>query len=146
MIGASTSVTCSLAGDQCRTLPDQVVRALGSRIERRARHGEHLASLLEGEAGGDQRSRAARRLDDDDTMRKPRDDAVAPRKIPSARLPGERHFAQRRATLDEALEERAVLVRVDALMPTREHRNRARGERGPMRARIDAARQVRRRW
>src|SRR5581483_5547125 len=35
---------------------EQVVGAAAARIERRARHGEHVAPLFEGEAGGDQRA------------------------------------------------------------------------------------------
>jgi hypothetical protein len=37
-------------------MADEVVGALGPRIEGRARHGEDLAALFEGEAGGDERS------------------------------------------------------------------------------------------
>ena len=59
-------------GDQRRALLEQAVGALGARIERRARHREHLAALFVGHARGDQRARAARRLDDDDTDRQAR--------------------------------------------------------------------------
>src|SRR5688572_31507266 len=39
-------------------------RSLGTRIERRAGHGEYLAALFQRHARGDQRAGAPRRLDD----------------------------------------------------------------------------------
>ncbi len=39
------------------------LRALAARVERRAGHGQHLAALLVGQAGGDQRTRAHLGLD-----------------------------------------------------------------------------------
>ena len=53
-------------GHQRRALLEQAVGAFGARIERRARHGEHLAALFAGEPRGDQRAGAPRRFDDDD--------------------------------------------------------------------------------
>ena len=50
---------------QVRAVAQQVVGSFGARIERRAGRGEDLAPLLGGEAGGDQRAGAARRLDHD---------------------------------------------------------------------------------
>ena len=80
-IGASASSTSS--GSVTSVAPDlqQLVGALGARIERMARHGEHLAALLGGHARRDQRARAARRLDDQHAQREARDDAVAAREI-----------------------------------------------------------------
>ena len=73
-------------------LLEQLVAALRARIERRAGHREHLAALLEREAGGDQRARALRRLDDHHARRKARDEPVAAGKVARARLPAHRHF------------------------------------------------------
>ena len=79
-------------GHQRRALLEQPVGAFGARIERRARHREHLAALFAGQARRDQRARAARRFDHHDADRKPGDQPVAARKIVRARLPSERHF------------------------------------------------------
>ena len=48
--------------DQLGTLPEQAVAAARHRVVDRARHREHLAPRLGGQAGGDQRARAARRI------------------------------------------------------------------------------------
>ena len=58
--------------DQRRALLEQAVGAFGARIERRARHREHLAALLEREPRGDQRAGAARRFDHHDADREAR--------------------------------------------------------------------------
>ena len=41
-------------GNQSRALLDEIISAGSTRIERRVRHGENLAALLGGDAGGDQ--------------------------------------------------------------------------------------------
>src|SRR5215471_10879046 len=75
----------------------------------RARYREHLASLLQREARGDQRARFRRRLDDDNAARHARDDAVAAREMPRLRLRAERQFGNDRAALDKCVVEVLVL-------------------------------------
>ena len=53
---------------------------------RRARHGEHVAAEVGREPRGDERARAPRGLDDDDSGGEPRDDAVADREVLGPRL------------------------------------------------------------
>ena len=77
---------------QDRALAEQAVRALGPRVERGARHGEDIAALFAGEAGGDERARIQRCLDYDHAARKARDDAVAAREMLGGRLMSHRHF------------------------------------------------------
>ena len=105
-------------GHQGRALSNEHVGAGGARIERQAGNSEDLAPLLHRKTRRDQRSRAACRLDHHHPTRKPRDDAVAPRKVAPARLAGDRHFGERGPALDEPLERRPVLARIDALMPS----------------------------
>ena len=55
--------------DKGRAFPDQLVRALSSRVERRPGHGENLPTLIQSEARRDQRARAASSLDDHNPKR-----------------------------------------------------------------------------
>jgi hypothetical protein len=75
--------------DEGRALLEQVVGALGARIERRAGHGEHFAALFEREPRGDQRARSPGRFHHHDADRKSRDEPVAAGEITGARLPAE---------------------------------------------------------
>ena len=61
---------------QYRAVADQAVGATAARVERRARHREHLAALFAGETSGNQRARARRRLDHDDTARQAGNDRL----------------------------------------------------------------------
>jgi hypothetical protein len=129
-------------GAQGRTVTDEVVRALGARVERRTRNGEHLASLLEGETRRDQRSRAPGRLDDDDAVGQARNDAVTARKVAAARLPPHRHFGQNRpARLDDLAQERLIVGRIDPVLPAGEHGDGARRQRRRMGTGVDPARE-----
>ena len=106
-------------------------------------HGEDFATLIGGEAGGDERTRAAGGLDDHDPAREPCDNTIAAWEISAPRLPAEWHFADRRATLDEPLQQPLVVGRINIAEAAGEDRNGAGLEGGLMRPRIDAARQPR---
>ena len=100
-IGRSTAITS--AASVTSVAPCLTGRwCLGARIERGARHREHLAALFERHARGDQRAGAARRLDDDHAERQSGDQPVAAREIAGARLPAERHFGDGRAVVENA--------------------------------------------
>ena len=81
-------------GHRGRTLLEQVVRALAARIERGARHSEHLTALLQRHARGDERARSLRRLDHHHAGREPGDQPIAARKVTGARLVIDRHFRE----------------------------------------------------
>ena len=100
-IGARARQDVLGLGDQGRARLQQLVGALRARVERMARHGEHLAALLGGHARGDQRARAARRLDDHHAERDAGDDAVAAREVLGARLEARRHLADEAAALGD---------------------------------------------
>ena len=70
--------------------PQQVVRAARELRGDLAGDGEHLASLLEREVGGDQRAAPLARLDDDRRERQARDDPVARREPPRRGLDARR--------------------------------------------------------
>ncbi len=83
-------------------------------------------------------------FDDDDSKRQPRDQSIAARKIPRARLPAERHFSKRRPRGQDVVEQIDMLGRIDAVLAAGKNRDRAGCEAGAMRGGIDAARQSRR--
>lgn len=56
---------------------DEVVGACRARIEPGAGHGHHLAALVVGDAGGDERAWPLGCLDPDRTARQAGDDAIA---------------------------------------------------------------------
>ena len=128
---------------QRRALLEQAVGALRARIERRAGHREHLAALFQRHPRRDQRARAARRLDDDDAERQPRDQPVAAREIAAARLPAERHFADGRAVGQDRRRKLRMLGRIDVIVPAGQHRDGAAREACAMGGGIDAAREPR---
>ncbi len=100
-------------GAESRAIAQQIIRAFRARIERRAGNREDFAALLGGKTRSDQRTRTARRLNDYDSAREPGDNAVASRKVAAARLPGKRHFADRGAMLQQALQQSRVIGRIN---------------------------------
>src|SRR5690606_23051969 len=72
--------------DQSGTVADKAVRTPTPRIERRARHRHHLASLFGGDARGNQRAGFERGLHGEDAARETVDDAVAAREVARGRL------------------------------------------------------------
>ena len=68
--------------------------------------GSDFASLFCCKSRGDERSGAAGCLDDHDAKRKVRDEAIAARKVVSARLPGKWHFRYRDAFLQKLFKQR----------------------------------------
>ncbi len=95
----------------------QIVGAFRAGIERRTGNRHHLPALLAREARGDQRARAARRLDDDHAERQARHDPVATRKVAPARLPFERHFRDHRAEFGDARNHADRLGRIGLRWP-----------------------------
>ena len=65
--------------DERSALADERVRAPVARVEGRTGHGEHLAALFRGAAGGDETAGARGGLDHRDPRRETRNDAVAAR-------------------------------------------------------------------
>ena len=128
---------------QRRALLDEIVGAGGARIERRARHREHLAALFGGNPRRDQRSRAMRGLHHDDAERHARDQPVAAGKIAGARNVPERHFGNRSpAGPQHCRQQVLVLGRIDLVVTAGQHRHGAAFDAGAMRRLIDAARQA----
>ena len=72
--------------DQRRAVADQLVAALGPRVERLAGHRHHLASRLGRQPRGDQRARTRRGLDHHRAGAEPGDDPVAVGEVARARL------------------------------------------------------------
>ncbi|GEP08546.1 hypothetical protein MGN01_03910 [Methylobacterium gnaphalii] len=130
--------------DQGRALTDQVVGALGARIERRAQRRENRPPLLQGVARRNQRARAPRGLDHQRAEAEPRDNPVAPQEIAPARLPAHRHLGDKRSSRrQDALDKRDVVRRVDPIVAAGQHGHGPGGERGFVRTGIDAAGQSR---
>ena len=109
-----------------------------------ARHGEHVASLLERRSRGDERTALLACLDDDDRARQSADDAVAKRKEPRLRRRAGHALADDRAVLLDVARERRVLGRIDHVKSRSEHGDgdAARRQRAAMRRGIDAARET----
>src|SRR5919197_4338099 len=84
-------------------------------------HGEHVASLLERRARGDQRTALLARLDDHDGARQSADDAVAKRKQPRLRRRAGHALAEDRAVLLDVTRERRMLGRIDHVESRSEH-------------------------
>ena len=72
--------------DGQRTQTEQVIRAARERRGDLARDRKHLAALVEREIGGDQRTAALARLDDERRLRQSGHDSVARRESPGRRL------------------------------------------------------------
>ena len=130
-------------GADRRALFQEIVGSFRAGIERRPRRGEHLAVLFEREFGGDERTGAPRRLDHDRPEREAGDDAVAPRKVASARLPFDRHFRHHCAIFDHPLDQGRRFARIGFCVSSGEHPDRAGLEARRVRALVDPARQPR---
>src|SRR3954469_5880144 len=72
--------------NQGRAVADQLIAALGTRVERRTGYGHYFPARLCGDPGRDQRSRPRRRLDYDGARTEAGDDPIAPREIARAGL------------------------------------------------------------
>ena len=129
-------------GDQRGALLQQAVATLGARIERRAWDREDLAALFEREPGGDERARAARRLDHHDPDREARDQAVRRGK---SRARGSQSSGISRAPhLAPGSRRQAPHARADRCNCARRQRRHGAGfEARPMGGGIDAAREAR---
>ena len=77
----------------------ELVRALGPRVQRVAWNGKHLPALFAGHSRGDQRAGSTRRFHDQDPERQPRDDAIAARKVLPAGYEARRVLADDTAAL-----------------------------------------------
>src|SRR3546814_7823803 len=71
---------------------DELIATAGTWVERRAGHGEDLAALVAGEARGDQRAGALRRLDHHDAQGEAGNQPVAAREVARLRDGAERHL------------------------------------------------------
>ena len=102
---------------------------------------EHVASLLEREIGGDERSASLARLDHDRRGAEPGDDPVAGREAPRCRLDARLVLGDDEPALADSSRELGVRRRIVAVDPAAEHRNgEAAGlERAAMRLAVDAA-------
>ena len=125
--------------DQSRALSDQLIAALGARIERRTRNGHDLAASLRGETRGDQGSGLGRGLDNHRAASQARDDPVAIGEVPSARLGARRHFRDYEASLEHRLLPRLVLWRVEDVQAAGDHADRAGLQRPVMSRAVDPA-------
>jgi hypothetical protein len=135
-----------MSGRNCSsTSPAEVTSVAPLRIRRlvpsaRAGHGEHLAPLFESKAGGVQRARARRRLDDHDAEAHAGDDAVAAGKVFGARRKAERHLRQHGAASgDDVGAQGGVLFGIDVVDAAGHHGDGAAVEGGAVGAAVDAA-------
>ena len=95
-----------------------------------------------GLARGDQRARGQRGLDHQRAARQPGDHAVALRKVLGQRRHAELELRQQQAVLGDAVRQRAMARRVDAVQPGADHGNRAAaaGQAALVRSAVDAQR------
>ncbi len=89
----------------------------------RARNGEHLAALLGGQPGGDERARLHGGLDHQRALRQPGNEAVALRKIGGQRRRAQAVFAHQGAAHQDAVRQIAVVLGVDTVQPGAHHRD-----------------------
>ena len=124
---------------------EQRVRPVRERRGDLARHGEHLAALVEREVGRDQRAAALARLDDDRRAREAGDDPVSGRKPPRRRLDTRRVLGHDQPALGDLGREARVRARVVAVDAAAEHGDVVPPalERPTMRRAVDAAREAR---
>ena len=114
----------------------------GARVERTSRHGKDFASLLAGEAGGDQRPGPFGGLHHDDPSEMPEIRRLRRGKsLPLGAKPGLRSLSSRPCSPMCALEV-GILRRVDDVDAAGEHGDGAAFERGEMGRGVDAARQA----
>ena len=125
-------------GTEGRAVAQQIIGAFRPRIERRARHGKDFASCLRCESRGDERTGPACRLDDDNRPAKARDNPVAAGEVASPRLPGERHFADRRAVFKDEFKQGFMFGGVDFSQTARQDRDGSGLSRRLMRLRVDS--------
>ena len=104
-------------GYQDRAVLKQLVGALGTRIERMARHCEHVASLLSGETGRDQRAGPLCRFNDDRASGQTRYDPIASREVLSAWLKPRWLFAHNAAVAADFCMKLGVLGWIDVVGP-----------------------------
>jgi hypothetical protein len=119
------------------------VAAGGAGVERVAGDRQHLAPLVGGGAGGDERAGAFGGLDHHDAQRQARDDAVAGGEVAGLRLEPDGMLAQPQALGGDVGGELPVLGRVDVVHATGHHGHGAGGERGPVRGRVHPAGEAR---
>ncbi len=130
------------SAERC-AIADEIIGALGTRIERRTWHRENFAALLCRETRGNKRPRPVRRLDNDDAVCEPGDDSVTARKIAATRLPSKRHLTDRRAITKQRFKNGRVISRVDSIKPTGENGDGAALAAYLVRANVDAPRETR---
>src|SRR5262245_60665193 len=116
MIGRRTASTSAASVTSVTPCLNQIVASLRAGIERRARYGEHLAALLEREAGGDERARAPGRLHHPDAGANAGNEPMATGKVPRAGLMPEGHFRNERALRQNRAGEFGVFGRIEAVM------------------------------
>ena len=136
-------MTSSGSVDHGRPVLDEAIGAFRARVEGMAGHGEHLAALLGGGAGGDEGAGAPRRLHDQDGQRNAGDDAVAAREVLGARHEARRVLADEAAHLADPGLQLGVLGRIDVVEAAREHGDRAGRQRRLVRGPVDAAGEAR---
>lgn len=85
--------------NQCRPVANELIAASCPGIERRAGDRHHLSPGLGRKAGGDQRARARRRLDNDGSKCKPGNDPVAIGEMAGSRFGSRRHFGKHQPML-----------------------------------------------
>ena len=124
--------------DQRRAVADQLVAALGARIERRARHRHHLPPRFGRQPGGDQRTGLRRRLDHHRSRGQPGDDPVAVGEVARPRLGARRHFGDQQAALGNVVLPRLVFGRIEDVDPAGDDGDRAAFKRTVMRRAVDA--------
>src|SRR6185503_7719918 len=100
-----------------RAVANEIVSAATARIERRARHREDIAPLLEGETRGNERTRTQRGLNDQHAERAAGDDAIAAREMARLRLGTDRQLGDQRAALGDLLVQPTILFRIDLIDP-----------------------------
>src|SRR3954469_1558488 len=108
--------------DQGRAFADQMVAALGARVERRAGHRHHLTAELGGVARRDQRAGFGRRLDHDRAMGEAGDDPVAIGEVTRTRLEAGRLLGDEHAAFGDRRLPLLVLRRIGDVDAARDHR------------------------
>ena len=109
-----------------------------------AGHGEHLAALLHGVPGGNQRPGALGGFDDDHAQAQAGDDSIALRKRAGKRRRARRVFADHCAVQNDFVGQRLVFRRIDVQHAAAEHGDRAAAglQRPAMSGGVDAAGQA----
>ncbi len=127
------------AGHRCRTEPEQRIRARRERARDLTRDGEHIASLLEREVGGDERAAPLPCLDHDRRPTQAGDDPVPSREAPRGRLDAGLVLGDDESRLADATSQLRVCGRVVAVDAATENCNgRSTGvERTTMRLAVD---------